>query len=235
MKTRTLLALLVFLSTACTGAIVLGQSTDPPTAFDAQKFEDQGRQLLEQFQQPGADPQQLMQQAGQMMQQFREQTAGMTPEQIDQIRTQMMQHLQPLIIKSMPKIIQGMRKGFMDRLKQQLGCTEEEFAVIQPGLQKVIDCSQVLAMANRGGNRGGFGGMAMGIPGQASPLALAMADLQATLDDTNSSASTIHDKMEAVRKAKAAALHDLEVARAELRTLLTIRQESVLVTNGLLE
>src|SRR5258708_32368886 len=106
MKTRTLLALLVFLATTCAGTIVLGQSTDTPGAFDAQKFEDQGRQLLEQFQQPGADPQKIMQQAGQMMQQFRDQTAGMTPQQIDQIRTQMMQHLQPLIIRSMPKIIQ---------------------------------------------------------------------------------------------------------------------------------
>jgi hypothetical protein len=235
MKTRTSLALLVILSTAFPGVLAIAQSTDAPSPFDAQKFEDQGRQLLEQFQQPGADPQQLMQQAGQMMQQFREQTAGMTPEQIDQLRTQMMQHLQPLIIKSMPKIIQGMRKGFMDRLKQQLGCTDEEFAVIQPGLQKVIDCSQVLAMANRSRGPGGFGGMAMGIPGQSSPLAQAMADLHATLDDTNASASTIHDKIEAVRKAKGAALHDLEVARAELRTLLTVRQESILVTNGLME
>ena len=73
--------------------------------FDSQAFEDQARQILAQMQQPDADQQQIMQQFGDLMRQFRDATQNMSPDQIDKLRQQMMEHLQPDIAKAMPSII----------------------------------------------------------------------------------------------------------------------------------
>jgi DNA repair exonuclease SbcCD ATPase subunit len=199
-------------------------------AFDPQAFEDQAKQILAQLQQPDVDQQQVMQQAGQLMQQFRDATQNMTPDQVDKIRQQMMERLQPEIIKAMPSIVRQMQRGLMDRLKQQLECTDEEFAALQPALQKVLDCMQA---ATVGGRRGGFGGFSL--PGQSATLAQAIQKLHTTLEDTAAKPDEIKAKLDAVREAKASTNHDLQVARAELRPLLTVRQEAVLVANGLLD
>lgn len=206
-----------------------GQAT-PQGNFDPQAFEDQARHILDQLQQPDVDQQQIMQQFRDLMQQFRDATANMSPDQVDKLRQDMMQRLQPDIIKSMPAIIRRAQQGMMDRLRQELDCTDEEFAALKPGLQKILDCMQAATVAGR---RPGFGGFAL--PGQSPALAQALQQLHATLEDTNAKADEIKAKLDAVRQARAEALHNLEVARAELRPLLTLRQEAVLTQDGLLD
>lgn len=198
--------------------------------FDLQAFEDQARQVLNQMQQPDADQQQVMQQFGDLMRQFRDATQNMSPDQVDKLRQQMMEHLQPDIAKAMPSIVRRMQQGLMDRLKTELECTDEEFAVLKPALQKVLDAMQAASVRGR---RGGFGGFSL--PGQSTTLAQALAQLRTTLEDTAAKPDEIKAKLDAVRTAKASTNHDVQVAQAELRPLLTIRQEAVLVNIGLLD
>lgn len=206
----------------------LGQASG---SFDPQKYEDRARDLLQQMQKPDFDQDQFRQQMQDLMQQFRDETASMTPDQIDQIRQKMMEHLQPAIQQAMPAIMRRMQQGMLDRLKTQLECTDEEFAALKPGLQKLLDALQTVNLAGRRG----FGGGAPPPLATKSPLAQAMADLHEALADPEAKADVIKSKLEKVRAAKEQANHDLAVAQAELRPLLTVRQESILVNNGLLD
>lgn len=206
-----------------------GQAT-PEGNFDPQAFEQQARQVLQQMQQPDADTQQVMSQFRDLMRSFRDATQNMTPDQADRIRQQVMQDLQPDIAKSMPSIVRRMQQGIIDRIRQELDCTDEEFAALKPGLQKILDCMQAVTVAGR---RGGFN--APSLPGQSQTLAQTLHDLRATLDDTNAKPDEIKARLDAVRQAKAKAEHDLDVARAELRPLLSLRQEALLTEEGLLD
>ena len=207
---------------------VQGQATDGN--FDSQAFEQQARQVLQQMQEPNADTQQVMQQFRDLMRQFRDATQDAAPDQADRIRQQVMQDLQPDIVKSMPWIGRRMQQGLIDRIRQELDCTDEEFAALKPGLQKILDCMQAVTFAGR---RGGFGPPSL--PGQSETLAQALRELHTTLDDTNAKPDDIKAKLDAVRQAKAQAEHALDVARAELRPLLTLRQEALLTEEGLLD
>jgi hypothetical protein len=198
--------------------------------FDSRAFEEKAKQLLQQMRQPDVDQQQIQQQMRDLMQQFRDSTASLPPDKVDKLRQEMMQRLQPELIKSMPSIIRRMQQGIMDRIKPQLECTEEEFATLRPGLQKILDAMQ---SATPPGPRGGFRGAPM--PGQSQPLSLAFQELHATLQDASAKPDAIKARLDSVRLARESADHDLAVARAELRPLLTVRQEAVLVVNGLME
>lgn len=202
-----------------------------PGGFDQQAFEEQAKQLLAQMRDPNADQQQIGQQMRDLMQQFRDATANLPPDQADKMRQDMMQRLQPEIVKSMPSIIRRMQQGIMDRLRQDLDCSDEEFSALKPKLQSVLDAMQAATIAGR---RPGFGG-GFNLPGQSQSLSQALRELRATLDDTEAKPDAIKTRLEAVRQARQAAERDLAVARAELRPLLTVRQEAVLAVNGMLD
>ena len=71
--------------------------------------------------------------------------------------------------------------------------------------------------------------------GLTSDLQQATADLQAALDDTNSTAPAIFAKLKAIRDARAQADANLKAAQETLRALLTQRQEGSLVWLGFLD
>jgi hypothetical protein len=92
--------------------------------------------------------------------------------------------------------------------------------------------------------RGMFGGRGRGPGGNQaggaaaapqSDLAKAMADLQTTLDQKDATPDDIKGKLEAVRTAKKAAQESLTKAQDDLKSVLTQRQEAVLVEAGMLE
>jgi hypothetical protein len=133
------------------------------------------------------------------------------------------------------------QQRMMDNLKTQLGASDEEFAAIQPKIQTVMTLQRDVTTRPRGmfgrggpGGRGGFGGFP-GATTQPSAVTTAMQDLQTTLDDQNASADTIKSKLDAVRNAKAKARQDLVVAQQDLKSVLTQRQEAVMVLNGYLD
>jgi hypothetical protein len=150
-----------------------------------------------------------------------------------------------------------------DRIKTALKATDDEWAVIQPLLQKVQDVQRAQtagrfgALAGGfggggggGGRRGGFGGGGgpggggPGGPGGGggaplttgtSPIAVASAALGTALASDATSPDEIKDKLQALRDARKSAATDLEQAREDLAKVLTLRQEATLVQMGLLE
>ena len=147
----------------------------------------------------------------------------------------------------------AMRQRMMDQLKTDLGVTDDEMAAIQPKIEAVMTARRDLMTNNFGGmgggrrGRGGQGGGAA--PGGAadpaaaggaaapalSPLAQARKDLTDILANKDAPADQIKAKLDAYRDAKKKATDDLTKAQADLKQVLTQRQEAVLVLNGMLD
>ncbi|HSU66454.1 MAG TPA: hypothetical protein VLJ39_06265 [Tepidisphaeraceae bacterium] len=138
------------------------------------------------------------------------------------------------------------RQRMMDRLKTELGATDEEMAALSPKLEKVMQLQRdASGRGSFGGRRGGFGGPGGGGNGaptaaqptdpNASAVQKANSDLRATLENKDAKPDDIKAKLDALRQAKTQAKSELEAARQELKGLLTQRQEAVLVENGMLE
>jgi len=146
------------------------------------------------------------------------------------------------------------RQRMADRMKTQLGMTDEEFKAIQPQIEKVGQLQRDVSMRTFGrggfgggtggrGNRGGDNAPAAGAGGTAatpaepapSAVALKVRDLQDMLENKDAKPEEIKAKLDALRAAKAQAKEELVKAQASLRELLTQRQEAVLVTMGMLD
>jgi hypothetical protein len=135
----------------------------------------------------------------------------------------------------------------MQRYQTQLGATDDEMAAIMPkitaiqGLQRDAGQGGMRGMFGRGaGGPGGGGPGGAGFGGgapttQPSAAAAALQDLRGTLNDQNASADTIKEKLQVLRDARAKAKMDLAAAQQDLKSLLTQRQEAVLVMMGVLE
>jgi peptidoglycan hydrolase CwlO-like protein len=118
----------------------------------------------------------------------------------------------------------------LDRIKEQLGSTDDEWKVLQPKIEKVMDAQ----MAGFGGGFGRRGGNNADNTPQ-TPTAKAQAELRELLQNKDASADDIKAKLTALREARAKTKADLDAARKDLKEVLTQRQEAVLVTNGMLE
>jgi hypothetical protein len=141
-----------------------------------------------------------------------------------------------------------MRAGMMDRIKGDLGATDEEWTAIQPRLEKVLD-AQRDARSGRGGfggggfgRRGGQGGGAGGATAGATPstqpvsaVAKASADLKAAIDNKDTPPAELASKLATLRDAKEKAKSDLVTTQKSLKELLTQRQEAILVNMGMLD
>jgi hypothetical protein len=127
------------------------------------------------------------------------------------------------------------RGAFMDRIKEQLDVTDAEWNVLQPKLEKVMGLSgQLMAgrFGGRGGRRGGggFGG------GEAnSDVMEKVKALNDTLDNKDADPKDIAQKVNALRDARERVRGELVKAQAELKEVLTPRQEARLVLMGLLD
>jgi hypothetical protein len=134
-----------------------------------------------------------------------------------------------------------MQQRMLDRLKTQLGATDDEFAAISPKITAVMTAQRDVMtgmFGGRGRNRGPGGNQAGQNGPNATPqtdLAKAMADLQTTLDTKDATPEDIKGKLDAVRAAKKTANETLAKAREDLKSVLTQRQEAVMVESGMLE
>ena len=144
--------------------------------------------------------------------------------------------------------MEDFRARMNDRIKTALKATDDEWAVIQPLLEKV----QTLQFANRpsfggfgGGNnrrRGDGGNQASPSPSPStnnnrpertgSPEATA---LKTALETDGTSDADIKTKLQALRDSRKKNAADISVAREDLKKVLTLRQEAVLVNMGILE
>jgi len=146
----------------------------------------------------------------------------------------------------------------LQNIQQQLGSSDDEFAVLSPKIQKVMTAQQA---ANAGGGRGGFGrgGFGGGGPGGGgpggpggggfgggpggppnngqplTPVQQARQEVMTLLQDPNAPADQIKAKLDAYRDAVTKANEELAAAQADLKALLTQRQEAVLVMSNILK
>lgn len=134
------------------------------------------------------------------------------------------------------------RQRMLDRVKQQLGASDEEFTALSPKIEKVMQLQRDAGGrggfgGRRGGGQGGPGGGQGGTPPTTPPSAVqtASTELQTTLDNKDAKPEEIKAKLDALRAAKAQAKQDLAGAQQELKGLLTQRQEAVLVEMGMLD
>jgi len=119
------------------------------------------------------------------------------------------------------------RQKMNEFLKTSLKVSDEEWAVIQPLLEKV-QAKQRETLTGRFSfmmNRGGGGH-------PASPETEA---LKTALESENTTPADIKAKLEAVRDARKKGEAELTQAREDLRKVLTQRQEATLVMVGILE
>jgi len=151
-----------------------------------------------------------------------------------------------------------MRQRMMDRMKEQLGADDEAWKVMQPRLTKVMELNQQVSGGGRGmfgmmggmRQRGGPGGpgapggnqggpqramRGRGVQGEQTALDKAMAQLRTTLENQSASAEEIKTSLTAVRQARLKAQQDLAAAQADLKKILTVRQEALLVEMGQLD
>jgi len=143
------------------------------------------------------------------------------------------------------------QERMLDRFKEQLKCTDEEWTAIKPLLQKVQELQRSSMM---GGGRGGMrnrpggqpgveqpGGPQPGAPGAPGAPAAedasndAQSQLRKLIANDGASADDIKEKVKAVRAEREKSAATLKTAREELRKVLTARQEAVLIMMGVLD
>ncbi len=147
-----------------------------------------------------------------------------------------------------------MRQMMDQRMRETLGATEAEWKVLGPRVNKVMELSRQTRGGGRGGmmfgGRGGFagrggpgggrpGGPGGGTPGaparEQSAVEKAQTQLRTVLDNTASTPDQIKTQLTALRTAREKAKQQLAAAQQDLRKIITIRQEAVLVMMGTLD
>jgi len=141
-----------------------------------------------------------------------------------------------------------MRQMMEQRMREQLGATEQEWKVLGPRVMKVSELNRQISGFGRGfGGPGGFGGRRGGPQGgpqgdrQGAPqremtaVEKASEQLQTTLEDTAATPDQIKTQLTALRAAKEKAKQELAAAQQELRKVVTVRQEAQLVLMGMLD
>jgi hypothetical protein len=130
----------------------------------------------------------------------------------------------------------------LDRIKTQLGATDDEWKVLQPKIEKLMTAQRDARAGGRGGaaggrrgNRGGQNNAAQPTPADQSEVAKAMADLRTAVADKATPADDLAKKLAALHEAKAKAAEARTAAQKDLKDVLTARQEAVLVQNGMLD
>lgn len=143
------------------------------------------------------------------------------------------------------------RQQMMQRMQQQLDASAEEWQVIWPRLEKVVELTRQTsrrglgALQARPGGRRGTGQQAQGPRRQAqrprnnsnrepSPVQKASEELRTLLGDASAGPDQVQAKLAALRQAREAAQQNLAQARTELQQVLSVKQEARLVLMGLL-
>lgn len=115
------------------------------------------------------------------------------------------------------------RNRAIEDLKGQLGVSDQEWSVVRPRVETVYDLVHPRYQSARG-------------PGlSSSPVDQRTRALREVLADKEAASEKIKTALSALRAAKEQARQELVKARQDLRQIMTLRQEAVLVLNGLLD
>ncbi|HUB25855.1 MAG TPA: hypothetical protein VL992_10540 [Tepidisphaeraceae bacterium] len=204
-----------------------------------QQIDDETRQLIRDLNDPNYDYSKIPQQMRQIFQDVRTFTIGMDQDRARAYRRQIFLRIMPTIRANQQKIQQAMQVEFVNNLQAPLGCSDDEFAALRPFLVNVV-----LAMteAHSGDNfartignqqqqqqrRGWMQNQ------QPTLIQQSQQDLENVLEDPGSTSFAVDSGVSALRAAREKAQADLKIAQDQLRAYLTVRQEAVLVSYGLL-
>ena len=141
-----------------------------------------------------------------------------------------------------------MRMMMEQRMREQLGATEEEWKVLGPRVMKVSELNRQLSGFGRRGMFGMLGGGRRGGPEGDQPgrrqgtpdrelteVEKATEQLRTTLENTSAKPEDIKNQLTTLRKAKEKHKQQLAAAQQELRKIVTVRQEAQLVLMGMLD
>ena len=146
-----------------------------------------------------------------------------------------------------------MRQMMEQRMQEALGATDTEWKVLGPRVMKVQELNRQANAGGRGmmmmfgrrrGGPGGPGGPGGDQGGRRGPRGMNREQtevekiqqaLQTTLEDTSASTDTIKQQLTQLRAAKEKSKQELAKAQQDLRQVLTLRQEAVLVLMGMLD
>ncbi|MGA2583467.1 MAG: hypothetical protein ABSG31_09345 [Tepidisphaeraceae bacterium] len=141
------------------------------------------------------------------------------------------------------QIVDQMNQRMLDNVKTQLGCTDDEFAVIGPKVQAIMALRfDEIAATNGRLLMRGIPGLAGGMPGGINlfgkgpgEMQKAATDLQTAVDDPNTTDAELASKVASFRMTHARVRQEIQADTDDLLQLLTTRQEAVLVSMGLIE
>jgi len=126
----------------------------------------------------------------------------------------------------------------LNRVKEQLGASDDEWKVLEPRVQKVQELQRESNSRPSGGAGGGRGrrrgASATPVETTSSPVQQAARELRESLSSKEAKSDNIKSKLEALREARSKSQADLSKAQDHLREVLTARQEALLVMSGLL-
>jgi len=128
----------------------------------------------------------------------------------------------------------------MQGYKQSFGCTEGEFKILEPKLERIllIQFQQIggySPLVSRRGVRGPGAGAPLNTLLPPSELTKARVALQEAVDDKAQPPSAVFQKLKEWRAARDPSHDELVRAQADLRDFLTVKQEAQAVLLGLLD
>lgn len=141
------------------------------------------------------------------------------------------------------------RARMLERMQEALAFSNEEWEVVSPMVSKVMEKQQAVQTGGGMGflfRRGGDGGRGQGGPGGgrggrggfggfgAEP-SQAQTALETVLEKDDASADDIKSKLTAFRSERKKNETDLKAAREDLRKVLSVKQEAMLVLAGMLD
>ena len=141
-----------------------------------------------------------------------------------------------------------MRQMMEQRLREQLGATEQEWKVLGPCVMKVSELRRELSGFGRGGMLGGmFGGGRRGPQGdrpggrpdaparEQTEVEKASEQLRTLLENTSATPPDIKKQLTVVRATREKARQKLAAEQQKLLKMVTVRQEGQLLLMGMLD
>ena len=218
-----------------------GLTPDQQQAFMDQMTQMQTvvQQIQQNIQNAGADPQAIFQDIAQQAQNG---NIDLDAVQRDFIaKGYMTQQMADQLRGTMNQMAGTYRSASLNTIRLQLAASDEEWAVLLPKIQRVLaalqDAARPATTGRTGlggmGGLGGLGGVAIAQP-TPSEISKAFQDLQNVLQDPNTPEDLIAIKLRAWRALHQKARAELAAAQDDLVSILTLRQEAILMNLGML-
>lgn len=131
--------------------------------------------------------------------------------------------------------VERMQQMMLEGLRRQIEVNDDEWKVLEPRISKVMELSMKTRFSGFRGMMGGRDRDPQAESGELTGLQKATNELQETIKDQEATSDVVKEKLLALRKEKEKSQQELAKARAELLSVLSVRQEAALVLMGVLE